>query len=259
MKTILGCYRTTPTAAMEIESGLPPAWMRLQMKVLLSLTRMQALSASHPIHEFLNEGLRTRTAAVKHRTVIENALQQFEVTTTGRLNAISPFVRPPWCPTANANQYKAADDENQNAHNKKQSQIKQIKAAAHKQWTVLNASGPPSQLKRILQRNGNEHGPMLYNKLPRSTSSKIIQLRTGHCGLNSYLHRFGIAESSTCECGTGQETVEHFLLECPRYREQRSEMRRKAGTGNMRVDVLLGSSKAILEFTEKYINDTGRL
>jgi hypothetical protein len=45
-KAILGCYRTTPTAAMKIEAGLAPAWIRLQAKALLSGTRMQSLSAS---------------------------------------------------------------------------------------------------------------------------------------------------------------------------------------------------------------------
>ena len=98
MKTILGCYRTTPTVAMEIESGLPPPWIRLQTKVLSALTRMQTLATNHPIHEFLKESLRTRTAAVKYRTNIENILQQFLITTMGTLSAISPFTRPPWCP-----------------------------------------------------------------------------------------------------------------------------------------------------------------
>ena len=53
MKAILGCYRTTPTAAMEIETGLQPAWIRLQTKNLLVITRMQSLSTRHPIHEWL--------------------------------------------------------------------------------------------------------------------------------------------------------------------------------------------------------------
>ena len=259
MKTILGCFRTTATMAMTIESDLVPAWIRLQTKIQTSLTRMQALNSNHPIHEFIDEGLRTRTAAVKHRTNIENILQQFEITTVGRLKLIAPFTRPPWRPTdPDLNQYEATENDKQNAYREKQARIKQIKQAAQAQWNDLKLNAPPSQLKRILRRNGNESGLVLYNKLSRNTSGKIIQLRTGHCGLNSYLHRFGIAESPACECGTGQETVEHFLLECPRYRNQRTEMRRKAGTGNMRVDVLLGSSKAILEFTEKYINDTER-
>ena len=124
MKAILGCYRTTPTAAMEIESGLTPAWIRLQTKVLSSLTRMQALSTDHPIHEFLSEGLRTRTAAVTHRTNIENILQQFEITTTGTLNAIPPFTRPPWCPAVDTQRYEAMDNAKHTAYTEKQSRIK---------------------------------------------------------------------------------------------------------------------------------------
>ena len=109
MKTILGCYRTTPTAAMEIESGPAPAWIR--PKVLSSFTRMQALNTNHPIHEFLTEGLRTRTAAVTHRTNIENILQQFEIT-TGTFNAIPPFTRPPWYSATDTYQYEAMTMQN---------------------------------------------------------------------------------------------------------------------------------------------------
>ena len=140
----------------------------------------------------------------------------------------------------------------------KRSRIKEIKAAAHEQWMNLNSAGPPSRLKQILQRNGNQLGRTLYNKLSWSTS-KIIQLRTGHCSLNSYLHRFGLADSPLCECGTGEETVEHFLLECPLYREQRTELRNKAGTMNMPVDALLGTSEVILKCTEGSLNETKRI
>ena len=259
MKTILGCYRTTLTAAMEIESALAPAWIRLQTKALSSLTRMQTLNTNHPIHEFLTKGLHTRTAAVTHRTNIENILQQFEITTRGTLNATPPFTRPPWCTAANTHQYDAMDKAKSMAYTEKCSRIRQIKAAAHEQWTNLTKNAPPSQLKRILQREGNEHGPRLYNKLTRNTCAKIIQLRTGHCSLNSYLHRFGQIDSPLCECGTGPETVEHFLLECPCYSEQRTEMRTKAGTESMRVDALLGTSEIIIKCTEKFINDTRRL
>ena len=259
MKTILGCYRTTPTVAMEIESGLPPPWIRLQTKALSSLTRMQTLVTNHPIHEFLAEGLRTRTAAVKYRSNIENILQQFPITTNGTLGAISPFTQPPWCPVTDAHQHEPLNNAKHKAHMEKQSRIKYIKATAHKQWTDLNSTGPASRLKRILERKENQHGPALYNRLSRETSAKIIQLRTGHCGLKSYLHRFGLVDSPLCDCEAGQETVEHFLLECPLYREQRRELRNKAGSANMRVDALLGTAEAILKYTERFINDTGRI
>jgi len=259
MKTVLGCYHTTSTAAMELESGLSPPWIRLQTKVQCSLTRLQSLKQNHPIHEFLAKGLRTRTAAVQHRSNIENILQQFPITTIGTLSTISPFTRPPWCPTADIHLYAATDQANAKAYTEKQARIKQIKTAAHEQWTNLNTMKPPSCLKRILERHGNQHGPQLYNEMPRNTCAKVIQLRTGHCGLNSYLNRFSLTDSPLCDCEAGPETVEHFLLECPLYRQQRTELRNAAGTRNMRTDALLGTSEIIIKCTERFITDTERL
>jgi len=100
---------------------------------------------------------------------------------------------------------------------------------------------------------------MLYNRIPnRNTCAKTIQMRTGHCGLNKYLHRFGIADSPNCECGCGQETVEHFLLECPLFIEQRNALRNKVGNGRMRTDALLGDWQIIVEHTGLFIKNTGR-
>ena len=31
-------------------------------------------------------------------------------------------------------------------------------------------------------------------------------------------------------CGYGKETVEHVILECPNYKEQRKELRKNVGT-----------------------------
>ena len=95
MKAILGCYKTTPTAAMEIESGLQPPWIRLQTKVLLATTRIQSLSSRHPIQERLTNALRTRTACISHRSNLENILQQFPYT-CGNIETIETYICPPW-------------------------------------------------------------------------------------------------------------------------------------------------------------------
>ena len=68
--------QTTPRAAMEIESGLQPAWIRLQTEVLLAITRMRSLSAKHPVQERLMNALRTRKANISHRSNLENILQR---------------------------------------------------------------------------------------------------------------------------------------------------------------------------------------
>ena len=113
-------------------------------------------------------------------------------------------------------------------------------------------------LRRITKAKDTKTGVKLYNEISnRSSAAKIAQLRTGHCGLNHYLHRFGIKQSPYCECGNGKETVEHYLTECRRYKEQRKELRKAIKPGMMRTDKLLGCS-SVIKHTIKYIEDTKR-
>jgi len=115
MKAITGCYKTTPTTAMEIEAELHPTWIRLQTKVLLANTRMRSLSASHPIQKWISSALRTRTANVTHRSNLESALQHFPILTT-KIETIEPFIRPPWwMPKINV-QLSATKDEAKKLH-----------------------------------------------------------------------------------------------------------------------------------------------
>ena len=415
MKAILGCYRTTPTAAMEIETGLQPAWIRLQTKTLLATTRMQSLSARHPIHEWLANALRTRTACIPYKSNLENILQQFPHMCT-RIETIETYIRPPWwTPTvririeATKEAAKKHHDETQahldatmmtfytdgsgiegrigaaayNAVTKeashqhlgsemqfnvytaeltavqlaikqlrnhcehrtcriyidsqaairaidrprrqsgqsiirdildsideiisehthlqfeivwipghmeiegnelvdteakkaainptlsqphnyeplKSARIRYIKTMAKKQWqTVWNKNTKTATaLRRITKGRHAKIGPSLYNEIAnRHGAAMIAQLRTGHCGLNRYLHRFSLRNSPYCQCGYGKETVEHYLLECRNYRDQRKKLRREVGRGKMRMEVLLGDPKIIIH-TLEYIKETDRL
>ena len=68
---------------------------------------------------------------------------------------------------------------------------------------------------------------VLYNEIEdQNSAAKIAQLRTGHCGLNHYLHRFGIKNTSYCQYEYEKETIEHYLLECRKFREQRKKLRK---------------------------------
>lgn len=80
MKAILGCYITTPMAAMEIENGLQPLRTQLQTKGPLATTRMQSLSPRHPTQKWLMNVLRTRIAGIRYRSTLESILQQFPYT-----------------------------------------------------------------------------------------------------------------------------------------------------------------------------------
>lgn len=68
------------------------------------------------------------------------------------------------------------------------------------------------QLRQILIADEDKHRTKLYSKIANIHIS-ATQLRTGHCTLNRYLHRFGKKNSPICECGHRKETVEHHLLE----------------------------------------------
>jgi ribonuclease HI len=72
-------------------------------------------------------------------------------------------------------------------------------------------------------------GTQMYNSLTRKQGATLVQLRTGHCRLNQYLHRFKIIDDPNCECGHGIETVEHFLLHYHIHEKERKELRKKIG------------------------------
>src|SRR5205814_6049337 len=119
MKAITGCYRTTPTAAMEIESDLQPIRIRLQTKVLQSVTRMQSLSAKHPLQAWITNAALVRTAQVRHRSNLENVMHQFPHMAE-KIERIEPYIRPPWWIPKVEIQIDATKDTAKDLHNKKQ-------------------------------------------------------------------------------------------------------------------------------------------
>jgi hypothetical protein len=71
----------------------------------------------------------------------------------------------------------------------------------------------------------------LVHALPRSQSTLLIWLRTGHAPLNYHLHRIHAVESPgcvACDADT-EETVKHYLLDCPAYEHARNTLRRELG------------------------------
>ncbi|KAF8875641.1 hypothetical protein BD779DRAFT_1388290, partial [Infundibulicybe gibba] len=88
----------------------------------------------------------------------------------------------------------------------------------------------------------------------------LIQLRTGHIPLNKHLHRIKKAESPMCahpQCANTKETATHFILHCPKYREQRHTLL-KATKNKARDFYKLLSLKEHLPHLYRYINDTKR-
>ena len=142
----------------------------------------------------------------------------------------------------------------------KSAQNRSIQSMAKTKWETEWKTGKENarRLRTMSQHPDTTTGPKLYGALQqRKHVVWITRLRTGHCHLNEYLHRFNIIETPECECGAGKETVDHFLLNCELYDEERDELRRKVGAQGMRASVLLGDIK-VIKNTVEYIEKTGR-
>ena len=61
--------------------------------------------------------------------------------------------------------------------------------------------------------------PWSSNKV-RVIETAMARLRLGHAGVNAHLHRFGMKNTESCECGD-PETIEHFLLNCTEHLQHR--------------------------------------
>ena len=71
----------------------------------------------------------------------------------------------------------------------------------------------------------------------------LARLRLGHCRLNDHMFKIGLRDTQDCQFCGGIETVEHFLLHCPRYYSDRVVLRSSLsclGVRDMSVEVLLG-------------------
>ena len=68
-------------------------------------------------------------------------------------------------------------------------------------WQSQTLGHDAKQLRRITSKPNVVKGTKLYKAVKtRHQASQLARLRTGHCSLNQYLHRFGHVESPTCEC-----------------------------------------------------------
>lgn len=88
------------------------------------------------------------------------------------------------------------------------------------------------------------HTLKLYNKLSAGEANILIQLRSGHIGIGKFLHRIKKLESARCRCGYPEESVRHFLIECPRWTQQRRIINRAADNRYSDLSYLLGGWQA---------------
>ena len=98
----------------------------------------------------------------------------------------------------------------------------------------------------------------LTKEISKSQASTVFQLRSKHIALCKHLHRIGKSDSPTClSCGRDDETVHHFLFDCPAHQHARSDLGHVLGRHSKSLRYLLGN-KAALKPLLHFLNETGR-
>ncbi|KAJ3709966.1 hypothetical protein C8R42DRAFT_597923, partial [Lentinula raphanica] len=74
----------------------------------------------------------------------------------------------------------------------------------------------------------------------------LTQLQTGHIPLQKHLNHIGKAESPICPCcRNNNETVRHYLLECPAHWRAREKLQWEISNQQWGLGPLLTSRKAL--------------
>jgi ribonuclease HI len=109
-------------------------------------------------------------------------------------------------------------------------------------------------LRQIDPKLPSKHTRRLYDSLPRNRAYLLTQLRSGHSWLATHakLHQF--QDDDKCACG-GKETVVHVLVDCPKLKELRQQLRKKIGDNFRDITSMLGGKgkevlNAVLDFAE---------
>ena len=91
----------------------------------------------------------------------------------------------------------------------------------HLWLTEVEDTGKGKHLQMI---RGRLNTPPPASFSDRRDEVNMFRLRIGHAGLGKYLYRIGYAEDDQCDFCQEDETVEHYLLDCMKYDEERIEL-----------------------------------
>lgn len=136
----------------------------------------------------------------------------------------------------------------------KQHFLTQLKLRQEAAW---NVSKRRTALAKVGFTKPNKIFPKLVKPLSRREAGLLIQMRLGHAPLNKHLHRIGKVVRPSCPaCNAPEETVTHFVRDCPKYAFERLPLRQAAGRRDL-LKYALSDKKGVKIFME-YIRQTER-
>jgi hypothetical protein len=97
----------------------------------------------------------------------------------------------------------------------------------------------------------------LVDPFPKGHISLYTQFRTKHVPLNIHLHRIGKSPTHCPHCPERDETIHHFLFECPRFNLERHQLANALRRQATDLRFLLTEDVAYKPLM-RYIKNTGR-
>jgi len=134
--------------------------------------------------------------AMEPGNLLHSALTRPSSANTRRFKSRHPFV------TAAQHHMSLSDNNIQAAH------------WADYQWNA-EWTDSPTRLRIFVTDTGIHP---LGTTFPRRDRVRLNPLHTGVGRFLSCLYKWGMASSAACECGAGEETVDHVVLQCPLHR-----------------------------------------
>ena len=105
-----------------------------------------------------------------------------------------------------------------------------IKSYLIKEWQHSWDTGNTGQHLYVVQR---ELGTVRTAKRSTKEENILTRLRVGHTRLNKTLHLINNHPSGICEHCQIEESVEHVILNCPKYSQERETLKREVRNRGM--------------------------
>ena len=213
LRAITGAYKAASIEALEIETFIEPLDLYLEKSASQGAAR-QVLRGYGREGRIFREILRNRyrrRGPLRHES---NSIPTLKA---------SENVRPEIIENPTSKDARLAGEERTTLSNAIWKEYKKaLEAFYASKWKDRWERSKKGRAIALYHPQPTKKALQLYKGRTKPFCSILVQLRTGKIGLNAFLKRARVPNiEALCECKEDEETVEHFLLKCSRWREQR--------------------------------------
>lgn len=212
LRTVAGAYKSTPIPVLEAEVEVPPIRLHLDHLLMRSLAKPSLSIVEKGCKEIQRRLKGTRGRPKEPAATPQEAKkvwmkEQLQNEGPGRSSART-----------------TAGTDIQDPEEARKKAKKWLRDQWEREWDRYRTETPTKSATAHKESLGNRL--QLHQGLQKAESSILTQLRTGHIGLNAYLHRRKVPgiESPACGCGWRYQDVKHILLFCPNTAYDRSKL-----------------------------------